>query len=285
MFGLGLSLRAHDFKQLFDQPKPLTVGLVTQLVILPLFAFYLVNQFDLSPPLQVGILILSVCPGGITSNLVSYFSKGNVALSVSLTVTNALITLVTIPLLVNLFLDYFINQNQVDSLSMPFWDTVLSIFLVTILPAAVGMSLRYKFGAKILRLQKSVNLAFPVFLLLIFVIKFLGNDSSGESNISTGDILQLTPVVIGLNLGAILIGHIAARLFGCSFKNGMTISIEVGLHNTALALLVAGELIGFTEMEKPALVYALYSFGITYGVSYLLLRLRFNRLKKRNQLT
>ena len=91
-------------------------------------------------------------------------------------------------------------------------------------------------------------------------------------------------VVVALNLGAIGIGHMVARLFGCSFKNGMTISIEVGLHNTALALLVAGELLGVPEMEKPALVYALYSFGITYGISFALLRLRFYRLKKRNQL-
>ena len=105
MFGLGLGLRKHDFQQLFDQPKPLTVGLATQIIILPLFAFALVNQFDVSSEIKVGVLILSVCPGGITSNLVSYFSKGNVALSVSLTVTNAIITLITIPVLVNVFLN------------------------------------------------------------------------------------------------------------------------------------------------------------------------------------
>lgn len=284
MFGLGLGLRKHDFQQLFDQPKPLTVGLATQIIILPLFAFALVNQFDISSEIKVGVLILSVCPGGITSNLVSYFSKGNVALSVSLTVTNAIITLITIPVLVNVFLNYFINNGGTGTLIMPFWDTVGSIFLVTILPAAVGMFLRYKFGAHILRLQKSVNLVFPFLLLLIFVIKFLGKDASGNTNISSHEIMSLTPVVVALNLGAIGIGHMVARLFGCSFKNGITISIEVGLHNTALALLVAGELLGVPEMEKPALVYALYSFGITYGISFALLRLRFYRLKKRNQL-
>lgn len=93
MFGLGLSLRKIDFQLLFEQPRILAIGLFTQMVLLPLFAILLVAFFDLSPAFKLGVLILSVCPGGVTSNLVSYFAKGNVALSVSLTVSNAIITL------------------------------------------------------------------------------------------------------------------------------------------------------------------------------------------------
>jgi BASS family bile acid:Na+ symporter len=93
MFGLGLSLKREDFQQLFDQPKSLAIGLFAQMVILPFVAAFIVMQSPLPPEMKVGIMILSLCPGGITSNLVSYFVKGNVALAVSLTVSNALLSL------------------------------------------------------------------------------------------------------------------------------------------------------------------------------------------------
>ena len=108
MFGLGLGLTRNDFKQLFDQPKSLGIGLFSQMVLLPVFAAWLVSNSNLSPEQQVGIMILSVCPGGITSNLVSYFVRGNVALAVSLTVCNAFLSLFTIPFLVNVFLTWLI---------------------------------------------------------------------------------------------------------------------------------------------------------------------------------
>ena len=173
MFGLGLSLRKFDFEQLFEQPRILAIGLFTQIVLLPVFAILLVAFFDIPPAFKVGILILSVCPGGVTSNLVSYFAKGNVALSVSLTVSNAIITLFTIPLMVNLFLDVFFNTGN-EVITLPFFDTVFTIFLVTILPAGMGMFVRYRLGRKIMQLQKTVNLLFPILLVFVFAIKFLG---------------------------------------------------------------------------------------------------------------
>lgn len=281
MFGLGLSLRKIDFQLLFEQPRILAIGLFTQMVLLPLFAILLVAFFDIPPAFKVGVLILSVCPGGVTSNLVSYFAKGNVALSVSLTVSNAIITLFTIPLMVNLFLDVFFNTGK-EVIELPFLDTVFTIFLVTIVPAGMGMLVRYRLGRKIMQLQKTVNVLFPILLVFVFAIKFLAGESSGGTAISVIEILELTPLVIALNAGALLLGHLVAAIFGMSFKNATTIAIEIGLHNTALALLVAGEILGNPAMEKPALVYALYSFVITYGLSIGLVRLRLYRLRNRN---
>jgi BASS family bile acid:Na+ symporter len=123
MFGLGLSLKRADFQALFDQPKSLALGLFAQMVLLPFLAALLIYSAPLSPEWKVGIMILSVCPGGITSNLVSYFVKGNVALAVSLTVTNALLSLLSIPLMVNLFLTHFMNDGS-QSVSLPFWNTL-----------------------------------------------------------------------------------------------------------------------------------------------------------------
>jgi len=280
MFGLGMSLKRSDFQELFHQPKALSIGLFSQMILLPMMAVVWVMFSELSPEFKIGVLILSICPGGITSNLVSYFVKGNVALSVSLTVINSLLTLFSIPILVNIFLNYFDVSNG-GLVHLPVLDTMFSIFTITILPASVGMFLRDRLGKKILQIQKYINIVLPVLLFIVFGIKFLGSNQNGGTGISINEIIKLTPIVIGLNVSAMLLGVVVATIFNLSFKNRVTIAVEVGLHNTALALIVAGEKLGITAMEKPALVYAMYSFFITYGISILLVRVRLYRLKKR----
>jgi len=280
MFGLGMSLKRSDFQELFHQPKALSIGLFSQMILLPMMAVVWVMFSGLSPEFKIGVLILSICPGGITSNLVSYFVKGNVALSVSLTVINSLLTLFSIPILVNIFLNYFDVSNG-GLVHLPVLDTMFSIFTITILPASVGMFLRDRLGKKILQIQKYINIILPVLLFIVFGIKFLGSNQNGGTGISINEIIKLTPIVIGLNVSAMLLGVVVATIFNLSFKNRVTIAVEVGLHNTALALIVAGEKLGITAMEKPALVYAMYSFFITYGISILLVRVRLYRLKKR----
>jgi len=280
MFGLGMSLKRSDFQELFHQPKALSIGLFSQMILLPMMAVVWVMFSELSPEFKIGVLILSICPGGITSNLVSYFVKGNVALSVSLTVINSLLTLFSIPILVNIFLNYFDVSNG-GLVHLPVLDTMFSIFTITILPASVGMFLRDRLGKNILKIQKYINIILPVLLFIVFGIKFLGSNQNGGTGISINEIIKLTPIVIGLNVSAMLLGVVVATIFNLSFKNRVTIAVEVGLHNTALALIVAGEKLGITAMEKPALVYAMYSFFITYGISILLVRVRLYRLKKR----
>jgi len=280
MFGLGMSLKRSDFRELFHQPKALSIGLFSQMILLPMMAVVWVMFSELIPEFKIGVLILSICPGGITSNLVSYFVKGNVALSVSLTVINSLLTLFSIPILVNIFLNYFDVSNG-GLVHLPVLDTMFSIFTITILPASVGMFLRDRLGKKILQIQKYINIVLPVLLFIVFGIKFLGSNQNGGTGISINEIIKLTPIVIGLNVSAMLLGVVVATIFNLSFKNRVTIAVEVGLHNTALALIVAGEKLGITAMEKPALVYAMYSFFITYGISILLVRVRLYRLKKR----
>ncbi len=283
MLGLGISLRKEDFKQLFDQPKPLAIGLTAQMLLLPLIAFFLVYQSNLAPELKVGVMILSVCPGGITSNLVSYFVKGNVALAVSLTVSNAFLSLFSIPLMINVFIRYFMRGSDIQNeVHLPFLSTMVEIFAITIVPAGIGMLLRYRLGKRILELQKGINIALPVLLLLVFTFKFLAGTQSGGASVTKMDIIQLTPIVIGLNVLSMFLGYLIGTPFGLSFKNRITISVEVGLHNTALALLIARQKLGISAMEKPALVYALYSFFVTFFVAWILVRLRLYRLKKRS---
>ena len=283
MFGLGLSLKKHDFKVLFDQPRSLAVGLFSQMVLLPILAYFLVSCASLPVEFKVGLMILSVCPGGITSNLVSYFVKGNVALSVSLTVSNAVLSLISIPLLVNVFLWWLMPDKNSDFIALPLFDTFVAIFLVTLLPAGLGMLVRTFLGKKILQIQKVINIILPLLLLLVFATKFLAGQDHGGTSMTANETMMLTPYVIAFNVLSMLMGFLIGIPFMLSFKNRITMAIEVGLHNTALGLLIAGQLLNNTEMEKPALVYALYSFAVTFGVSWLLIRLRLHRLKKRSK--
>ncbi|MCL9980350.1 MAG: bile acid:sodium symporter family protein [Bacteroidia bacterium] len=284
MFGLGLSLKKHDFKVLFDQPRSLAVGLFSQMILLPILAYILVSNATLPVEFKVGIMILSVCPGGITSNLVSYFVKGNVALSVSLTVSNAVLSLISIPLLVNVFLWWLMPEKNSDFIALPLFDTFVAIFLVTLVPAGLGMLVRTFLGKKILQIQKVINIILPLLLLLVFATKFLAGQDHGGTSMTANETMMLTPYVIAFNVLSMLMGFLIGIPFMLSFKNRITMAIEVGLHNTALGLLIAGQLLNNTEMEKPALVYALYSFAVTFGVSWLLIRLRLHRLKKRSKI-
>lgn len=280
MFGLGLSLKREDFQQLFDQPKSLAIGLFAQMVILPFVAAFIVLQSPLPPEMQVGIMILSLCPGGITSNLVSYFVKGNVALAVSLTVSNALLSLFSIPLVVNLCLRYFMKGAGGEVASLPFWNTLFEIFLVTIIPALLGMSAKRKFGRHAARIGKWVNIVLPLLLFCVFGFKFLAGSQHGGTDMTAADIWLLSPYVISLNILSMLVGFVVGIPLQLSYRNRITIAIEVGLHNTALALIIAGEKLHNSAMEKPALVYALYSFFVTFSVAYLLVLIREKVLKK-----
>lgn len=270
MLGLGLSLTADDFRNLFRQPRALAVGLVSQMLLLPLIAWLIAENSDLSQETKVGIMILSVCPGGITSNLVSYFVRGNVALAISLTVCNAFLSLFTIPFLVNIFLEHFLSNGRI--IELPFWHTMFEIFIVTILPATVGIIVRWQYNRFAVRTEKYLNYVLPFLLLLVFAFKFMAGSEQGGTAMTGADIRKLAFWVISLNVLSMLIGYLAGTGFRLNFKNRITISVEVGLHNTALALLIAGDKLKIPAMEKPALVYALFSFLITFLVAWLLMR-------------
>lgn len=266
MFGLGLSLTIADFKHLFEEKRALALGLFSQMVLLPGIAFLLATYTNLSPELKVGIMILSFCPGGITSNLISYFVKGNVALAISLTVCNAFLSLFTIPLLVNFSLDYFLGKNT--QFSLPFWHTMFEIFIITIIPATAGVAVNWWKADFSKRTEKILNLVLPILLLFVFVLKFL----NGGGGSTQGYIQLLAWVVIVLNAASMLLGFVVGSLGRLGIQNKITISVEVGLHNTALALLIAGEKLNNPVMEKPALVYALFSFIITFLVAWILMK-------------
>jgi len=270
MFGLGLSLTNTDFRNLFAKPKALIIGLLGQMILLPIIAWILIQFTSLSLELKMGIMILSICPGGITSNLVSYFMRANVALAISLTVLNAMISVFSIPILIIVFSQGLGIQEQ--SVQLSFWRTLLEIFSITLLPAILGVYFRKIFSHAGFIINKYLNWVLPVLLVVIFAIKFFASEQNGGSSITQEAVLTLAPWVVILNVLSMLAGFFFGKAFKLSNRDTLTCTIEIGLHNTALALIIAGDKIGNATMEQPALVYAMFSFVITLGFGFLLTR-------------
>lgn len=155
MLGMGLGLTLKDFSRVLVYPKGIVVGLLAQLVMLPILGFIVASLFPLSPELAVGVMILVACPGGPTSNLVTYLARGNVALSISLTAISSLLTVFTIPLVVNLATRAF--MGEATDLQLPFLATVLQIAVITIIPVAVGMALHYYLPLFAARVERGVK--------------------------------------------------------------------------------------------------------------------------------
>ncbi len=258
MLGVGLSLTVQDFKNILLFPKAIITGLTFQLFGLPLIAFLIAHLAGLPPEQQVGIVLVSTCASGASSNLITHLVKGNVALAISMTTLNSILTLFSVPFIVNLALLFFLGSGS--SIQLPYVETIIQIFMVTIFPASLGVIIRKWKSSFAGRLDKPLRIILPILLATVFSIKIFAGKSQGGSGISTQEILTIFPYVLALNILAMLAGFLFAKLVKLNFKDQFTISIEVGLHNTALALLVAGTILKNHEMEKPAIVYAMFTF-------------------------
>lgn len=258
MMGIGLSLTFADFKNIFLHPKPLIVALSVQLVIIPTIAFIIAAISGLSEGAKVGIVIISACASGASSNLITHLFKGNVALAISMTTINSLLTVFWVPFIVWLSLMAFIGTTTL--ISLDFWETAFQIFAVILIPAALGMLIRALKPIFAIKLENPLKYLLPLILASVFTIKFFGSQKIGGTNITFSEGWEILPWCLLLNILAILSGFYIARLLKLSFANQYTVSIEVGLHNTTLALLIAGTVLKIPEMEKPAIIYAMFSF-------------------------
>lgn len=266
MFGVGLSINFDDLRRIYRSPKALILGLVSQMLILPLIAFLAVGFTDLPATVKVGFIILAACPGGTTSGFVTVLFRGNVALSVSLIAVNSLLTLATIPLLVNLALTVFTGRHS--EFELPLVASFLQIFFITLLPAMTGVLLRYFKGSLADRIQKPVRTVMMILFAGVYIIIAFAKESSGGSGITGAELWSILPYAVVINLAGFAAG-MAMGMFGkTGLRTSWTIGVEVALQNTTLALLVAGTLIQSNEMIKPALVYALFSFwtALLYGI-------------------
>ena len=268
MLGVGLSLTPGNFKNLFLFPKPLFVGLTSQILVLPLIAFIISYFSNMSLPFKAGLIILASCPGGTTSGILTYFFKGNVALSITFTSINSIITLFTIPLLVNLSLLFFYGQSTIIHLS--YLETIIQIFSVTIIPACIGVLIRTYKPEFALKAQRPVKFLLIIALAIIFTIYFFAGRGSGGTGITLKEIFNILPYALLLNVLCMGWGFFIGTITKLGTKNSYTIGIEASVHNTTLAFLVAGVLLQNQDMVKPSLIYAMFSFWTAIIYSFII---------------
>ncbi|MGB3570764.1 MAG: bile acid:sodium symporter family protein [Phormidesmis sp.] len=255
MLGMGLGLTLSDFKRIATAPRSVLLGLFAQLVMLPLVGFLLASTFSLSPELAVGVMVLAACPGGPTSNMVTYLAGGNVALSITLTAISSLITVFTIPLVVNLSVRRFIGENI--SLQLPFGQTVVQIAVVTLIPVALGMMLHRwapQFSAQVEKSVKWLSLFFLALIIFGLLLKERANVPEF--------FLQVGWVTLTLNVVTMVLGYVLASLAKIGEKRVIAIACEVGIQNGTLAIAVASAptLLNNPTMAIPAAIYSLLMF-------------------------
>ena len=259
MLVIGLSIRFQDFKRVYTQPKALISGLVLQMLVLPAVAFIIALIWPLKPVHQMGLVLIAACPGGTTSNLLSYLLKGRVALSVSLTSFNSFLILFTIPAILNLAGSFFKVSSSEVSLSL--WETLRTLLVTVIIPVSIGILINQYFRKLADKLQQIIRILL-VAGLVTGLAYFVFQSANGNNWFSSFQWLIFWPA-LALNISTIFIGWITGRFIGISKTGSYTIAIEMGLQNSALAIFIAGELIGNSSMTLVATLYVGFSFVST----------------------
>ena len=260
MLGMGLSLTLDDFKRVWVQPKPIFIGILLQIVGLPILGFTFIFILKLDPMLAAAVMLLSACPGGAITNLVSFISKGDAALSVSLTGINSFITVLTIPLVTTFSLNYFLGANLAEKVNV----TVLSIgiIIITIPPIIMGMIIKAKAPVLAKKSESWVRKGTIIFILFLACFACYS-----DKHIFLANYRELSLYAVSLALLSLLLGGVVGIITRLPRKQVLTLSIEVGLHNSAMAIVIALSFLGM-----PALgVFSAFYLIVEYIFSGLLM--------------
>ncbi|MEE1729371.1 MULTISPECIES: bile acid:sodium symporter family protein [Streptomyces] len=263
MFGLGLSLTTDDFRRVTRSPKAVVVALVLQVLVLPLVAFGLVKIFDLDPLLAVGVMLLAASPGGTTANLFSHLFRGDVALNITLTAINSVLAAITIPIITNLAIDHFDAEGDLG-LQLA---KVVQVIAIVLIPVAVGMAVRRRSADFAARADRPVRIFSIVVLVIVSVGALLGE----RENLA--DYMQQVGLVTGIFcLASLTLGYAGARLLRLDERQAIASSMEVGIHNTTVALTIALSVLDSTEVAIPSAVYSVLMYVLATAFGYLITR-------------
>lgn len=256
MFGLGLDLAVDDFRRVRRRPKAVIVALVCQLIVLPAICFGLIIAFDLPPLLGIGMVLLAASPGGTTANLFSHLFRGDVALNITLTGINSIISIVTLPLITGLAIAYY---DRGDEVSMPLIE-IVKVFALILVPVGLGMLVHARRPLFSEAMERPVRIASAIILaILILGIMLDQRDDIGEYLADVG-------LVAGLFCAlSLIIGYVVPRLFGIIESESIASSMEIGVHNGTLAIFIAVEVMDSTAISIPAAVYSVLMFFLAAG--------------------
>lgn len=267
MLGMGLSLTPADFKRVALFPKATFVGLFCQLILLPTIAFIFLLIFPQPPELSVGVMLISFCPGGATSNLISNLARADVALSITLTAIASIVTVFSIPLLVNYSMEYFMGEGKY--LELPVMQTMIQILAITVIPVSIGMLIRWKYPDFSIRSEKPVKIMSAIFITIIILGVYYGErDNLGNFFFRVGLITLL------INLTILVIGYYFSKLFKLSHPQRSAVAIEGGIQNGTLAITIATSsfLLNNPEMAIAPAVYSLIMFFTGFLAVFVLSR-------------
>ncbi len=260
MLSLGIGLTFGDFLRVLKLPKAVAIGLVMQVIALPILAFLLLQIFSLPPGLAFGVMILSFCPGGVTSNMLTRIAGGTVALSITLTAVVSLLSVITIPLLVAWAASTFLGDaTQIDVTRI-----AISMFVITALPVLIGLIIRALLPGFAARIEPGLYILAIVLFVVIILAALALNWQSFIDNIAT-----LGPLLVVLNIIALAIGLGVSKTTGLTGGDAKSIAIELGVQNgtlgiTVASLLIAGE--GLTEYALPSAIYGITMYLVTVPV-------------------
>ena len=253
MLGLGLGLTTNDFTRVLKTPKDFLVGLISQLIILPIVAFILIKFLGTSPEIALGVMIIAAAPGGITSNILTKFANGDVALSISLTAIISIISIISVPLIV--FTSAEILGISFVSENINITGTALKMALVVAVPVLIGMIIR-KFADNYISSRTSIiNKITGILFVIVFVAIWIEERENIFNYLS-----QAGLVVLNLNIVMMAIAYFLAKTFASGIQQVKCISLECGLQNGTLAVFVASEISNEVIYLIPTAAYALIMY-------------------------
>ena len=258
MLSLGIGLEIADFRRVLNRRYPFAIGALCQVVLLPVAAFATVKIFALPPEIAVGFMLLSFCPGGVTSNILSKLAKADVALSVSLTAVISLLSIATVPILAAWSIRHFMGEAAPE---VSIGGLAVAMFLITTLPVCIGVSLRHFAKELADRIDAPLSRIATILFVLIVIAALAGNWQLFVDNLG-----QMGAGLITLNLCLLLIGLGLSRAAHLSWKESKTISIETGIQNSTLgitlAALITGTESGFSPLALPSAVYGITMYAV-----------------------
>ena len=266
MFGLGLSLTAADFQRLLKHPKAVMLALGLQVIGLPLASYAIITAFGLPPVFAIGLMLLAASPGGISANLFSHLFGGNVAMNISLTAVNTLLSIVTLPLIANWAIAHFAQSGQVVPMQT---SKLLEVIAIVLIPVLLGMAVARKAPGFSNRMEKPVKIFSAVVLAVVTVLAI----AKEWGSLST-TFVQIGPAVLLFNLVSLFAGYYLSRAAGLDKPLSTAICYEIGIHNSTLAIFVALSVLESYPLALPAAVYSVVMYITAPLFGWLVLKRR-----------
>ena len=264
MFTLGLGLTVDDFKNIYRYPKAFAVGIVNQMILLPIVAFIILSFIKLPGQLAVGMMILACCPGGVTSNMITKLAKGDTALSISFTAVVSILSVFTLPLIVGASMNYFLGSESPD---INILSLGLAMFFITTVPVSAGLYTRTRFEDKVSSFYQIANKV-STFLFVVIVFGALAS----EWNTFLDNIPTLGPAIITLLMAMLVLGYGSPRLFKISPKMAITVAIESGIQNATVGITIGSMILkqegGLSIYSLPSGVYGIVMYFVCLPFVY-----------------